>query len=124
MGAREIWFAKRDGMCFVLNTEQVYNGRNNRIDLLLKSNGVASDLSGVTQIKLVSGTTTIVSTGPGTGPIRWNQSGYQTGEIRIFLRDQNLPISSVIQTGHIVVYDSANPNGIVWGDIRFQVKSV
>jgi hypothetical protein len=101
--------------------EAVYLGHDNSVDLVLKANGAAVDLSSVTKVTLSVGGATIESVGAGSGPIRWAQNGYQAGEVRLFLGDQSLSPSSADQPAWITVYDSTNPEGVVWGRIGLKV---
>ena len=66
-----------------MRTEIVYKGHDNTINLILKSDGVAQDLSGVTKITATFGTTLVSSEDKAAGTITWDQAGYATGEIRI-----------------------------------------
>ena len=102
-------------------TEIVYLGHDNTIDLLLKADGTAQDLSGVTKITATFGDTLIESTNAANGPITWAQSGYETGEIRLALGDQE--ISPGGYNVPIVVYDAVNTDGIVWGTVTVIVKA-
>lgn len=97
-----------------MTTEIVYLGHDNSIDLILKADGTAVDLSSVTQMTVTLGGTTITSAGGDTDPIRWAKSGYDTGEVRLYLGGQTIPAGSYRAV--LVVYDSVNLNGIVWGE--------
>ena len=101
--------------------EIIYLTHNNTIDLLLKSDGVAQDLSAVTKITATFGSTTISSTNKVTGAIKWDNAGYETGEIRLDLGSQDLVAMSYYVP--IVVYDTVNILGVVWGYIPVQVKA-
>ncbi len=105
-----------------MTTEIVYLDHDNSIDLILKADGTARDLSNVTKITATFDDTTIESEDAAAGPIRWNQDGYATGEIRLFLGDQNISADRY-STVYIVTYDPDNTNGIVWGSIRVEVKA-
>jgi hypothetical protein len=102
--------------------EFVYLSHDNSIDLLLKADGVAYDLSDATTATLTLGGVTITSTNLSNSPIRWNKVGYDTGEIRLFLGDQSINVGTY-QKAYLVIYDPNNTNGIVWGDIRITVKA-
>jgi len=104
-----------------MGTEIVYLGHDNTIDLLLKQDGTAQDLSGVTKITATFGDTLIESTDAANGPITWAQSGYDTGEIRLALGAQSIDEGRYMVP--IVVYDSGNPNGIVWDYVSVEVKA-
>ncbi len=106
-----------------MRPEIVYLGRDNSIDLELLSNGDPADLSSITRMDLQVGEITISSDDPSSGPIRWAQPGYATGEVRLSLGDSALTPMASVQTGTLVVFDAANPDGIVWGEIRLLVKS-
>ena len=102
--------------------EVVYLGHDNSIDLLLKADGTAYDLSSITSATITIGTTTLTSTNASNGTIRWNKSGYDTGEIRLFLGDQSLT-AGTYRRAYLVLYDAENTNGIVWGNIRITIKA-
>jgi hypothetical protein len=100
-------------------TEYIYNGRDNRIDLLLKNdlndgNGfVPANLSGVTKIDMDFDGTTVSSTDKAAGVITWDQPSYATGEIRCVLGASSIPAAEYPAVP-IYVYDAGNPNGIRW----------
>ena len=99
--------------------EIVYLGHDNTLDLCLKADGAAQDLSAATKITASIDGTLISSTDKAAGVITWDQSGYDTGEIRLDLGEQSLNAGQHRMV--IVVYDAGNTNGVVWGkgiDIR------
>jgi len=101
--------------------EIVYLTHNNTIDLLLKSAGVAQDLSAITKITATFGSTTITSTDHAAGSIKWNNAGYDTGEIRLDLGGESITAGDYYVP--IVIYDAVNTLGVVWGYISVQVKA-
>ncbi len=103
-----------------MNTEVVYLGHDNTIDLLLKADGTAQDLSGVTKITASFGDTLVESTDPAGGPITWNQDGYDTGEIRLALGGQS--ITPGIYSVPIVAYDAVNITGVFWGLVSIRIQ--
>jgi len=100
-------------------TEVVYLGHDNTIDLLLKADGTAQDLSGVTKITATFKDTLVESTDAANGPITWAQSGYDTGEIRLALGDQSITPDRYMVP--IIVYDATNTEGVVWGYVAIDV---
>jgi len=102
-----------------MEREIVYSGHENSIDLVLKADGIAVALTSVTRMTLTLGTKLIDSDNGGADPIRWIQSGYATGEIRLFLGDQT--ISAGNYQAPLVVYDLTNPDGVVWGRVPLTV---
>jgi len=101
--------------------ETVYLGHNNLINLQLKADGVAFDLSDITKITATFGTTLISSEDKAAGLITWDQEGYATGEIRLNLGGQS--ITSDYYEVPIVVYDASHAEGIVWGIVDFKVAA-
>jgi hypothetical protein len=99
--------------------EQVYNGHDGTIDLILKEDGVAVSLASVTKITLSVGATLVSSTNQASDPIRWNQGGYDTGEIRMTLGDQGLSQGDAI--GWLTVYTAGWTDGIVWGTVDLRI---
>lgn len=102
-------------------TEVVYLGRDNRNDLLLKAEDVAQDLGAVTRITAAFGEELVVSDNGGSDPIRWDQAGYDTGEIRCTFGGETLELGK--HQVPLVLYDPDNPNGVQWGPpVPFDVE--
>jgi len=99
--------------------EKFYLAHDNTIDLLLKSDGTAVNLAGATQITISIDDTLYSSTNQAADPIRWVQSGYDTGEIRLFL--YGLGLVAGTYKVPIVVYTVDDTNGIVWDYVHLQV---
>lgn len=103
------------------NDEIIWLSRANSIDLKLYADSSAVDLGSVTQIKLNLGSVVIDSTDSAAGNIRWNQVGYDTGEIRIF---PSTAMSTGRYTAKLVVFDPSNTAGVVWDDdVPIRIKS-
>ena len=103
-----------------MSTEVVYKGHDNTIDLVLKSDNTAQDLSGVTKITASFTDILVSSTDKAAGLITWDQAGYDTGEIRIAIGGET--ITADTYNVPIIVYDAANANGVIWGYIVIEVK--
>ncbi len=99
--------------------EVFYLAHDNTVDLLLKADGVAVSLTTVSKITLSFDDTLLEATNITNDPVRWVQSGYDTGEIRLFLKGKGL------DAGHyrvpIVVYSPDNLDGIVWGFLLLKI---
>lgn len=106
-----------------MSREFVFANHDNIIDLILKSDNVAVDLSSVTKITASFDDTLVSSSDKAAGPITWDQAGYDTGEIRLNLGDQGIAAGRYTAVP-IIVYDADNPNGIVWATIDVQVRAV
>lgn len=104
-----------------MNTEIVYLGHDNTIDLQLKASSTAYSLSAVTKITATFGSTLITNNSASSGTIVWNGSSFSTGEIRLTLGDQSINAG----TYHVpvIVYNAANSTGIVWDYVPFLVKA-
>ena len=98
-------------------TEEQYIDRDNIIDLLLKADDVAQDLSSLTKIDLVVGDTTISDSTAGSFPVKWSTG--TTGKIQLQLGDQGL--TAGIFTAKIIIYDATYPNGLVWDTFTLNV---
>jgi hypothetical protein len=106
-----------------LEREIVWLGHHNTIDLILKSNGTAVDMTNVQTLTLNLGGITLTSTNSTAQTVTWNKAGYATGEIRINLSGQSTLASGEYDC-HVVVYDLGDTTGIVWGDsVPLLVKS-
>lgn len=103
-------------------TEVVYLGHDNVIELLLKADGVAVDLSGATKMTVTFGTVTISSTNQVMDLILWNKSEYAVGEVHLILGEGNIPANNY-KNVYLVVYDPIYPDGIVWGSFSVKVIS-
>ena len=102
-------------------TEIVYLGHDNSIDLLLKADGSAVTLSDVTKITATFGDMTIESTDKASGPITWDQDGYDTGEIRFFLGGHD--IEPGIYGVPVVIYNPTHDTGLVWGLVSIHIQA-
>ena len=104
-----------------MSKEYVYDGHDNTIDLILKSDGTAQDLSTVTKITASFGDTLVSSEDAAAGAITWAQDGYDTGEIRLSLGNQDIT-PGLYRNVPIIIYDIVNPNGIVWDTVDILVQ--
>ena len=104
-----------------MDTEIVYLGHDNTIDLQLKASSSAASLAGVTNITATFDDTVIDGSSSATsGAITWSGSGYATGEVRLTLGAQS--IEPQRYDVPIVVYDATNTTGIVWDIIPIRVR--
>jgi hypothetical protein len=116
--------------------EIVYVERDNRIDLRLKADlndgsGMQyQPLAAVNKMEVVVGGVTVSSENGANDVIRWAQSGYATGEVRMWLGrytykvgliDTYLPIGRY--DAPLIVYDPSNAHGIMWEHVPILVKS-
>lgn len=101
-------------------TEYIYYGHDNTIDLILKADGTAQDLSSVTKITASFNDTLIESDDNENGVITWDKTGYDTGEIRLALGGSTITAGSYPAVP-IIVYDPTNEDGIVWDEIFITV---
>jgi hypothetical protein len=99
--------------------EYIFNGHDNSNEIILKSDGLAIDLSNVTAMTITFGDLTISSMNGDEDPIRWDKAGYAQGEVRFFLGHSG--ISEGSHHAPLVVYSEAFPEGYVWGNIVFNV---
>lgn len=104
------------------STEIVWSSHDNSIDLILKADGTAVNLSATTQITASFGKKLIPSesTAGSSGPIKWKQAGYETGEVRLCLG--TVVINPGLYDVPIVTYaQNGSSNGLVWGTVRIKV---
>lgn len=105
------------------NEEIIYLERGNSIDLVLYANSSVQSLASVTEIRLAVGSAIVTSTDAAAGFIRWDQAGYDTGEIRI-VAGSATQLSTGQFTAALVVFDPSNTAGVVWDDkIPLRVKA-
>jgi len=101
-------------------TEVFYIGHDNTIDLLLKADGEAQDLSEVTRMKLIIGSTEIDSASE-SNVFLWTGTG-TTGKVIIDLKQYSGTLTAGAYMARLVVYDPGHPSGIVWGEFYLYVK--
>ncbi len=104
-------------------TEIVYLSRDNTVDLLLKTDGVAQDLSSVTRmiVKQEDGTWAIDSQTYGSA-FDWTPgvTGKLILDLAAALATEN--VSAGTNVVRLVVYDPTNTDGIVWDTFVLIVK--
>ena len=106
-----------------MGIETLYLDHDNSVDFILKAKGIAltdNQMDTITQITATVEDTLILTlaANKASGPIKWRQTGYDTGEIKLFFGDQTLTKGTY--KVWIVIYDAINTDGIVWG--FFQLK--
>lgn len=99
----------------------IFLSHDNVVTLQLQTALIPYDLSAVTKITAVFGDTDINSSDPVAGTIRWNQSGFETGEIRLVLGDESIDPRLYPEVS-IVTYEPITPDGFVWGKIPIVVE--
>jgi len=96
--------------------EIVYLNRDNTIDMILKADGSAVDLSSVTKMELIIDETTISSlTSPDA--FDWSEG---SGKLILALGDEDIDAGSY--DAQLIVYDVDNPDGIMWSYINIVVR--
>ena len=95
-------------------TEIVYIGDyDNTNDFILQSDGVAIDMSNITRIDANINGQVISSTNLSTDLIRWDQSGFQTGEIRCKFGTV-VPTIEGLYGVTLIIFDVLNPKGVIF----------
>ncbi len=106
-------------------SETVYLSYDNVIDLLLKNDGSAQDLSAVTSMKVIEAEAEwTIDYASYPAAFNWNTG--TTGEVRLTLADA-LTSESVAQGKYgcyLVVIDPTNTDGIVWGQFELQIEDI
>lgn len=99
----------------VLAQEVVYIGDyDNTNDFRLQSDGTAIPLDSVTEIIANINGVVIVSTNLGADLIRWNQLGFEVGEVRCRF-GAAIGLEPGYAPCYLIVKDPTNPNGVVFG---------
>lgn len=105
-----------------MDTEVVYLGHDNTIDLLLKASSSAASLTSVTNITVTFDDTLIEgSSSASSGAITWAGSSYSTGEVRLTLGAQTIDPGRYDVP--VIVYDASNATGIVWDIVPIRVRA-
>ena len=101
-------------------TEHVYLGHDNTIDLLLKADGAAVDLSAVTRMTLeLDATTTIDSA---TSPEAFDWDTGTTGKLVLALGGETIS-AGIYEKCKLTVYDPDNAGGIMWDQLNIVVHA-
>lgn len=96
--------------------EIVYLGHDNTIDLLLRADGVAYDITSTTRMTLDFGGT-VIDSAVHTSVFDWSDGD---GKLYLTLGDET--IATGTYEADLVVYDSVHTNGIMWGMITILVE--
>ena len=99
-------------------TEIIYDGHDNTIDLLLKADEVATDLSSVTRMTLDVDTFILVDSAISGECFDWSTG--VTGKVILALGGEG--IDEGLYRAKLTVYDSINTDGIVWGEFNLTVR--
>ena len=100
-------------------TRIIYTGRDTNIKYQLLDQGQPKDLSNLSKIDLIfTSTVKVTGTVGTTAPL-----DYATVPTELVLKfsDITLPSGSYPSI-KLVVYDSDNPNGLIWGEIALVVR--
>ena len=101
-------------------TATVYLDRDNVVQLKLMEAGAASATTSITAMKLIVGEVLVSSTNVAADHIRWNQSGYETGEVRLQLGHEELTAGRYHRC-FLITYTATNTQGEVWGTLQLFV---
>ena len=109
-----------------MDTETLYIGHDNTINLLFKASSAAYSMTSVVNITATFGALKISGSSSATsGALTWSGSGWSTGEVRLTL--QSLSASSIPNTGvynvPFIVYDAGHTSGIVWDYVPIRIKA-
>ncbi len=100
-------------------TRIVYTGRDTNIKYQLLDRGAPKDLSNLSKIDLVFSSTVKVTGDVGTTtPLDFSTT---PTELVLKLAAVTIPSGSYPSI-KVIVYDSDNPNGLIWGEIALVVR--
>jgi len=100
-------------------TRIIYTGRDTNIKYQLLDQGQPKDLSNLSKIDLIfTSTVKVTGTVGTTAPL-----DYATVPTELVLKFSDITIpSGSYPSIKLVVYDSDNPNGLIWGEIALVVR--
>lgn len=102
-------------------TRTLYNGRDSNIKFQLLDAGTIKDLSNLSKIELIfNSTTKVIGLIGSTAPIDFTT--VKTEMVLKFGASATTVTSGSYPTVKVIVYDSDNPNGLIWGAISLIVK--
>jgi len=97
--------------------EIVYLNRDNTIDIILKADGTAADLSSVTKMEIIVDDSTTISSVTSPDAFDWFEG---SGKLILALGDEGIDAGSY--DAQLIVYDVDNPDGIMWSYINIVVR--
>ena len=100
-------------------TEIVVLGRDNTVDLLLKTDGDAQPLDAVTRMVLIVGGVTVDSA---VVPAAFDWHTGTTGKLVLDLGGVS-SLTTGLKTATLYVYDPSNTDGIRWGSIKLNIEN-
>jgi len=102
--------------------EVVYKDRDNAIDLLLKADGSAKDISGTTKVWLELNTGSIIkSEEEAAGTFDWATDG-ANGKLKLKLGSVTALVAGSTYEVELILFDIGNTNGIDWGKFSIEVE--
>lgn len=99
--------------------EKVYKSRNNTNDFTLKEDGEAVDLSTVEKMELIFEDDTTISSETDSAVFDWSEGG---GKLILALGGLSNIEAGESYAVSLIVYDSANQDGVNWGKIYISVE--
>lgn len=115
-----------------MDTEVTYLGHDNTIALALwkdNDSGVLTlltndEMDAITEITASFGSTKVstLAANKATGAIRWSQTGFATGEIRLLLGDQSIT-ADLYPKVPIIVYTASGDDGVIYAEVPISVKA-
>lgn len=99
-------------------TETVYLLRQNYFSLQLTSSYEPVSTADFTAMKMAIGDVLVSSTNITGDAIRWNQSGYETGEVRLQLGEVTDLVAGRYPRCYLVCYDATYTAGRVWSCLQ------
>lgn len=110
---------------FVGNRQVIWIGKDNTLDFILKEDGVAQDLSGVTKVELEFDSSSVITdTTPGSYPIKWEFTPAVVGKISLQLGKESATPTELekYHKATLTLFDGVNDDGITWGEIPLYMK--
>jgi hypothetical protein len=100
--------------------EKIYLGHDNVIDVILREDNVPIDTTALTTITLTFGSYLVSSTNQAGDAIRWLQTGYSVGQVKITLGADGTLTAGVYDVP-LIVYSNDYTTGLVWGYLNIEV---
>lgn len=101
--------------------EIVYKARDNTIDLLLKADGSAVDLTPVTKVWLDLNNDTIIKSEADPDAFDWTTEG-SSGILKLKLGGLAALTTGQTYEIDLIVFDASNVDGINWGKFSIEVE--
>jgi hypothetical protein len=99
-----------------------YSNRDNTVEIILLTDDVALDATPVSRVTVALEDMDDIDSETDPDFFEWPVNlTYEGAPVKGIRLKFGVELEPETYTGRLVIYDSAHPRGLVWGDIRFKI---